>query len=332
MKIFIIMSIIMTVSLRKPEANTKSPMDTINTILFEDNKSDNNPKRKPGDEYYEISEIVSEMKKFISPPWDSSIKQHISMEDYHIKAKKEELDPEIPCTLNNTVCQFHAGDLIEHSQWTTLQIKRWLEENHDLVLDTTTKEMIMAAAFFHDIGKGGDCMYNMYSNIKYDGKGHVIHPEVSKKMILGETLFKQCNVEKNTTWNIKDILKNQFGFNETQIQEIALTAWMHWEFGRLNIDSINTDLKQKVQTYLKKFDESCKTLGLDPSERLLNFCIAISCADISGSTNMEVKDIPGAMKPKYASFAPWVAFGMNTKYNVYKTALLESLKNKDFLR
>ena len=133
------------------------------------------------------------------------------------------------------LCQSHGGDLFAHSQWSALQIINWFENNNEIIknLDLPTT---VVCAFFHDIGKAYDCKYNMYDTTKYDGKGDITHPEYCGDVILGKIKLRKCTIDSNIydeCINVNDLLKNNF--KDIDLKLIALTAYMHWEFGKLNM-------------------------------------------------------------------------------------------------
>ena len=61
------------------------------------------------------------------------------------------------------LCQGHSGNLFEHSQWAALQILKWYIDK-DPIMDDLDLETTIVATFFHDIGKGGDCINTCNEN------------------------------------------------------------------------------------------------------------------------------------------------------------------------
>jgi uncharacterized UBP type Zn finger protein len=134
-------------------------------------------------------------------------------------------------------------------------------------------EQQIVAAFFHDIGKGGDCVktckdtcwLNMYAGKKYNGKENAIHPSYSGDMILGTIPLRlsceHCN--NNCEVNITSTIIE--AFPDVPINEVALAAFMHWEFGKLNIPGKSEEERSK-NLYSKISKNQCAKCGLTPSE------------------------------------------------------------------
>lgn len=272
-----------------------------------------------------------------------------------IKLCQEPLNKNVKKQFKPKLCRHHSGNLFEHSQWSALQILQWKTEEKDIVKGMNINTA-MIAAFFHDIGKGGDCVkthtkeecwLDMYSDDKYDKQGDGVHPTYSANMILGKLPFHLTCNKNDDGINIKDLLEREFpGIN---IKEIALAAEMHWEFGRLNIldrsesatlNSIdNSDLKEiklkeiksnKIHIYYTRFFKACDKCGLDPSEMLLRLCMVVACADIAAGSNRRLRSEKTngiiAAKETFIGTDPWVLFGMDKKYMGYHQSVLDSYK------
>ncbi len=231
----------------------------------------------------------------------------------------------IPDKDKGVVCQSHGGNLYEHSEWSTLQVIQWFEEDNKLTesLDIGTAKV---CAYFHDIGKGGDCIKNMYDPSKYRGKGEQQHPLDSGDMILGKKEYNFCNGNKI---NINKLIKDLYPNIDTKV--VALTAYMHWEFGKLNIPGVDpneqneeklNNLSIKINDYLNLFRHFCDVCGLTPNDYLLKMCILIACADISSGTNIRLKKNKKVPKQKYISKDPWVLFKMDKRYLFYREKVL----------
>jgi hypothetical protein len=239
------------------------------------------------------------------------------------------------------LCTTHGGNLLEHSQWSALQILEW-SKSGNIIMEGVDLTTAVVAAFFHDIGKGGDGIFNIYSNRKYNGQDNNIHPEYSGKMLTGSLPFKRYNLDFASDMKVPDLVHRLFP--TINMKEVALAAYMHWEFGRINMyrydnnksQAQNDEANKKYQaesitSFYKKFDYHLVLVGLSnviPSERqrLVKLCIAIGCADISGSSNDRVKGIPTSLPTVYLSKDPWVAYGMDKKTNDYRNAVLARLK------
>ena len=51
-------------------------------------------------------------------------------------------------------------------------------------LSANDYKIALISAFFHDIGKEGDCIYDMYSNKIYGGVGDWAHLDYSRDILL----------------------------------------------------------------------------------------------------------------------------------------------------
>ena len=314
----------------------------------------------------EMNILKTELKKYKATPWK---KYKPTWNTYHNNLKKNckvcnTNNNKCICTTltlckykgnNNNIktkknlyCQGHAGDLFQHSQWATLQILIWHtkpdtcdymifnyvgEDEHKMIL-------LLLSTFFHDIGKAGDCIKDMYSSTKYKGEGDRNHPNYCGKLLMGEEVFKY-NCDKNTnnnkknlnhkhnTLNIRELLKSWFELKDTDLNTLALCAYMHWEFGRLNMpkDYGGIDNTQ----YIELFNSNCEICTLTPSEDLLRICIIVSCADISAGTNIRLKNLENLKIIKkffnslddnnniianeiYLAKDPWEEFKMDVKF------------------
>jgi len=293
-----------------------------------------------------IQKIKRIMKTYIASPWDAIDKNIMNTSEYagvadEYKKINQTMNKKALCQtkINTTnqrypyqqkLCQSHSGNLFEHSQWSALQIVKWNNEKNP-VMDGVDLRTAVVSAFFHDIGKGGDCVktckdscwLNMYSAKKYNGQGNAIHPTYSGDMILGTKLFKlscqQCNHDCEV--NIKEVIEN--AFPDIMIREVALAAFMHWEFGKLNIPGKSEE--EKIAIYLKNFKESCEKCELTPTDNLLRLCIVVACADITAGSNRRLLPSVNGIEPaneKFIGKDPWVIFGMEGKYLEYREKVL----------
>ena len=268
------------------------------------------------------------MYKYESSPYDSIFNKLFDIYEYD--KLMDETKPNCENRenmLNFRLCQTHGGDLFAHSQWSALQIIKWFDENNSLIEDLDINETVLCA-FFHDIGKGYDCIFNMYDSNKYDKKGDHVHPNYCGNVILGKIDVQKCDGTGEKI-NIKDFFNKYYSAYD--ITHIALTAYMHWEFGKLNIGP-DTELLFRVFGYLHTFFQTCLKLKIDHTEKLLKLCIAIGCADITASTNSRFKDHNFGdkitiAKQRYASFNPWEFYGMEQKYINYRHHILFHYKS-----
>jgi hypothetical protein len=295
-----------------------------------------------------LEEIKSVMKTYIASPWDA-INKKIYNGNLYNQYRKEyndkfasnipesdlcsSKDPDPKSEINRykgLLCKSHSGNLFEHSQWAALHILKW-HDDKDPIMDGLDLETTLIAAFFHDIGKGGDCIkttengetwLDIYSKEKYNGEGEANHPIHCSNMILGKKDFI-INCKNDHKINIKNLIEKEYP--DVKIKDIALAALMHWEFGKLNIPGGNAD--DKVQTYLTIFNESCKTIEIEPSEQLLKLCIAVACADIAAGSNKRLLPNVGGITPAdevWLGIDPFVSYGMDKKYLVYRKSILDA--------
>jgi len=320
-------------------------------------------KSKPLLSHSLISQVKNTLRNYIASPWNPILKKVISEPQYLAELKRfisqnfsttqEELckpgktfsgqDPEKP--YQDILCQSHAGNLLEHSQWAALQIMKWNHEGNSLTegMDITT---LVVSAFFHDIGKAGDCIttcsaethecwHDMYAVDKYDKQGDPVHPSYCGDLILGKKMFytdckcmgDECGI------NIKTMIEDEFP--SIDIRVVALTAYMHWEFGKLNMPvdwstGLENPMICRLNTYMKEYVKWCKVCGLEPTNiTYLKLCIAVSCADIAAGTNVRLlPNVDGIIPAKtiYLGKDPWTLFGMDLKYDTYRSELLTYFK------
>lgn len=293
-----------------------------------------------------INKIKKVMKEYIASPWNAVNNKILSKQEYNnyynkLKKNKPNLNNNFCKIKVNTsknieyqkrLCQSHSGNLFEHSQWSALQIIKWYNEK-DPIMENVNLRTAVISAFFHDIGKGGDCKktcknvcwFNMYASNKYNKKGDYVHPEYCGDMILGKIPFYiKCN---NCNTDCKIYINNVIEdlFPDINIKEVALAAYMHWEFGKLNIPGKSED--EKIKIYLDTFKDNCIKVELEPNEKLLRLCIAVSCADITAGTNIRLLPSVNNIEPAPKQFLgkdPWTLFKMADKYLEYQQKVLDA--------
>jgi hypothetical protein len=303
-----------------------------------------------------IGKIKEVMKQYIASPWDAMDKKIMDESEYktHLNDYKKiigtnNIDKKALCQskINSTnsrypfqmkLCQSHSGNLFEHSQWTALQIIKWYNDKDPIVEGINIRTAIISA-FFHDIGKGGDCVktcrdtcwLDMYAEKKYNGKGDAVHPTYSTDMILGNRMFRincnKINCGADCEINIRTLLENEFP--DINIKEVALAAEMHWEFGKLNIPG-KTE-QEKIAIYLDNFKKSCVKCDLIPTEALLRLCMAVACADITAGSNVRLLPSVNGIVPakeKFIGKDPWIIFGMESKYLDYRNKVLDAYNSE----
>ena len=254
--------------------------------------------------------------------------------------------------------QSHGGDLFQHSQWTALNIDRWTREHpdfrsltfsfeiikrdgffqslfnaeeyakHDIQVDDVGMFFIILCAFFHDIGKGGDGIYDMYAEGKYgEGTDDSAHPEVcAKKIINPERLYhNHLKTVLDYIFQLKIFVKPDY-----LRRLMAMTAHVHWEFGKLNIPLAKGGWQTDM--YVKKIFEAIDLYELGRENRylIIRICMMISTADIAAGANHEIKlssidpNIKVAEMVHRSLGGPWANFAFNVKYNQYMNNVLTS--------
>ena len=289
-------------------------------------------------EYKNSSLIVQDMDKYIATPGfmiDDKWVPYSDYEQFMNIVKRQDAVNDI-CIKHIHCCQFHGGDLFAHSQWTAMQIIQWVSEGLvyilvslynsytssnfissktvDLVLNTN---ILALAGFFHDLGKGGDCIYDVYDSRKYNKEGDAVHPTWCGDIISGKIKYKICKsnkTETETEYDVHQIFKSELKFTSLDILIISVCAYMHWELGKINANiyflyndakiSNKTlslqDIENNVNEYIKKFhiiyDDVHKHLfGLEQINEstkagVLIACIIIAAGDITASTNNRFRD------------------------------------------
>lgn len=120
-----------------------------------------------------------------------------------------------------TNIDFHAGDLLEHSVWASLYMQMLFRDNHPAIqgIDQNMRNFLVATAFLHDIGKGGD-----FSYVYYDKQNH---PHKGAEMITS----KQYQTDKGTI-NLDQVF-TQMGIPRDKIEMLAFLVKYHWDIGEV---------------------------------------------------------------------------------------------------
>ena len=209
--------------------------------------------------------------------------------------------------------QSHGGDLWQHSQWAAAYVYQWLhsesEDRYALNGLTTrvvqdlpscvdglnaglSETLLLMAAFFHDVAKGGDGFYDMYSSKKYGGGGENHHPISCGDLIL-------CGGGKSYNGSLRVVMRELLEpfpkkSHATVRRILAVAAFTHWELGRFNgringsvpssgwhmyVDSIDA-------TIARVFDK--KTISKSFRDTIVRLCVSVSCADIAAASNAEL--------------------------------------------
>jgi len=257
-----------------------------------------------------LQALVAELKKYIATPWVGG--KPVDLTKY---AADKKAKPKADCSSFATMdplCQAHAGNLFEHSQWTTYQIQQWADTK---ILDGVDLNTALVSAFAHDLGKGGDCIYDMYSDTKYNKQGDRSHPTNCGDVLAGTAKFFACNgATKGAQIDVRKTISE--AFPKVNINEVALAAYMHWELGTINAAKTDAEKDAAVKNYLRNFKNYVSIVNLKPSKKLLRLCLAVSCADIAGSNPVRVSKMDGAAPSVYHAKDPWTLFSMDKNHQV----------------
>lgn len=305
----------------------------------------------------DLGELTENLQLYLSTPWDAKTKRFFSETEYNALKKrylalarktrswpkqlgerfcltphhvKSTDQPELFETLRAQLCQSHAGDLLQHSQWTAAQMLQWFDTDSEIIkgLDRDTA---VVAAYYHDIGKGGHCKRREGPNHEYwydvysmdDSK----HPDFGAEMVLGWREYHLCTCRstiQSCTQDISAIIGASFP--RVNLHNVAVAIAIHWDFGWINIPSPEVTRSDKVRMYVAKFRQKCTEYGARPSVGLLKLCIAVSCADISAGMPSRIKPTLRRLgldpTPKYLGVDPWVAYGMDKIFMVLRAEVL----------
>ena len=288
--------------------------------------------------------ISREMKKYIATPWC----QCSPTNEWKACAECK------PPMKSAGVVQSHGGDLFQHSQWSALYLTLWYEQAklypklHQLLTQVVNSKLfttvisddlqekigfLQLCGFLHDIGKGGDGEYDMYSSKKYDGKGDEVHPEYSKNYIL--------NPGKKYNNLLAPFLEKLFMRykNPTQARMIiVLCAAVHWDFGKLNIP-LGSPGYMTPKQYIKGVRQVAKSLTIYANDfiTLVKLCMVVSCADIASAYNVEliensvknrISDIVIAKATHLSNGSAWTEKQFNINHPKYIRQVLLLLKKK----
>ncbi len=166
---------------------------------------------------------------------------------------------------------YHSGDVYEHSIWVLRTVASWLQNKEypwTVGIDIKKyKNILVLAAFLHDIGKCGDN--------KFDWKGKSSHPEVGFDYLTGCKAYQSRNIPKLNNLDFKNI-GEEFGLRDVDMRLVAILVGMHYKFGDVMRKRIS------VKRYLKFLKSMTVQLNYPISLELVKMCILISVADVKG--------------------------------------------------
>jgi len=221
---------------------------------------------------------------------------------------------------------FHQGHLFEHSVWASQyalliiyyisSIQKYKKVNNILKLfpDTSYTLLIYIIAFYHDIGKAGECNYYTYEYVNrnptvldeqectYNSKLNTFeysqlsyHPEKSYEYLTGMREFKFSNLKfefPNNIYynkNLKTYFLNIFDkyLNRDLYDIFTISIACHWYFGDIllrNYDKIVNDNNSSfIQIYLDKIAFYLTTFDVKYIMIVSFITMIISLADLLGS-------------------------------------------------
>ena len=151
-------------------------------------------------------------------------------------------------------------------------------------------ELIILSGFLHDIGKGGDRIFDMYHKQKYNGEGDTAHPKFCMDLLLdpGKSYNHQLSTELN---QIMALFKNP----KICKLVLAVCAATHWEFGKLNKPLQYGGIQPKkylniIQNKLHIIKDrlDIEVITEDSFRTIVDICMLVSCSDIISSYNTEL--------------------------------------------
>lgn len=169
----------------------------------------------------------------------------------------------------------HAGDLYEHSVWTSQVIKEWFKKNDSWTVGLNNhkdKYLAILAGILHDIGKAGDLQYFYLTKLNHAKTGF-------------EYLTNKKNyyIDQNKVFDFNKLFKN-LQISDDDKKLIAVIVRSHHFFWANVFSKIsnNTNKNQKTKLYkqylskIKKISDKAKYAI---NERSLKFIMLISAAD-----------------------------------------------------
>lgn len=225
----------------------------------------------------------------------------------------------------------HAGDLLEHSKWTSLQLALWLHSGDEWTKDLNGYVVILAG-FLHDLGKAGDCAFNciawhdkqtphmieytansdrawrkgehcyldVYSPCKYERQDDKEHPVYSANYLQSEAddfkFWLQCPTEKEmkVMWHSPSTVgKIRHAAKYRDDYFIVTSHLLQWKDARLGLSSAEPDGVDDSEPLYLRPKEILGSFGLSPMDSYKAMVVARMHWDL-GRLNMRPDD-PGYM-------------------------------------
>lgn len=196
---------------------------------------------------------------------------------------------------------FHAGDVYAHSVWSALFVNYMFEIGHKNVdgVDPKMKDVLVAAALLHDIGKGGDQVLIFFDKPN--------HPEI------GGYYFDsgQYTCTDGSTINLRKVV-SELG-QEKNYNVIKFIVRNHWMIGGVNNDVPPSKLTWAIY---EQFNLACQQAKIPYAQRqcLFEMLYIVWAADLMASQPFQhpIKDFP------YQISNPPATHPGGNMYSVYK--------------
>ena len=160
------------------------------------------------------------------------------------------------------------GSVLLHSIWVAQTMEKWIKEKKFWIPEDLTAQeqrMLVASAFLHDIGKGGD------QKLSFGEKP--THPQTGKEMLLGT---KPYIMKDETPFDFNSYLRT-IGLSANEQRTMAALIATHH-----NLEKVRPKSENKQKIYLQKLKKACDDANICMSEKVLRMAVALSAADVRG--------------------------------------------------
>jgi len=207
------------------------------------------PTPRRGSNDYRFGEVVlrnagpTHLKRDLSNPYDW---QYI--DDQYLFGEIGKLIRDMS-KYKTTNIDFHAGDLIQHSVWAAMYMQMMFRDNHPAIqgLPAEMRSLLVATAFLHDIGKGGDMVF-----VFYDKKDH---PSAGAAMIDE----RKYTTDKGVI-NLDDVF-SEMGIPSDKIPLVRFLVRYHWDIGEVLREHQNVD-GACIEAMYARFVKMCQDSGM----------------------------------------------------------------------
>ena len=212
----------------------------------------------------------------------------------------------------------HAGNLYQHSIWDSNATADWWKENKFWVdgIDEKYRTLTIYTSLLHDIGKGGDLVYEYYA--KKD------HPHRAFEYLTNQVPYLLDS--QGATFDFDTFFKNYGEYRKI----MSILVGMHWDFGfMLKELSEGKSEQETFDYYFNKMRDLAKQAHYNNgkiNENLIRMSILISAADIKGADFVPSKNNIFGIKnvpPIYSmKTVPYVRYNLETKGKELRDNLL----------